>query len=276
MPSDSNGVYSLPSGYLAVTGQTIEASQHNPPLEDLATAMSARLPKNGAAPMTGPLKLVDGSSSAPAIAFATAPGVGLYKSGSGMAAVGLISAVPVGGMISFAGLTIPTGWLQCYGQSLLRSSYPALFNVIGTIYGAVDGTHFSLPDSRSVVEIAPDDMGGVGRGLIATAGLGSVSGAVSVTINQGNLPNYTLPNTLGISDTRTWGFDYTQRVLNQDSSPVNANQSDVSSGGNTKNIATTGGSISITGSVTLGGSGTPLSVVQPSIVLYKIIFTGVA
>ena len=35
MPS-SNGVYSLPSGYLATTGTTIQVSQHNPIFEDVA------------------------------------------------------------------------------------------------------------------------------------------------------------------------------------------------------------------------------------------------
>ena len=44
--------------------------------------------------------------------------------------------------------TAPTGWLLCQGQSLLRSAYPRLFAAIGTTYGAVDSTHFSLPDGR--------------------------------------------------------------------------------------------------------------------------------
>lgn len=51
MPRDSGGNYSLPSSYLAVTGQTILASQHNPPLEDIATALTGSLPRNGSAGM---------------------------------------------------------------------------------------------------------------------------------------------------------------------------------------------------------------------------------
>jgi hypothetical protein len=42
MPS-SNGVYSLPAGYLAVTSSTIQVSQHNHPLEDIAAALTLRL-----------------------------------------------------------------------------------------------------------------------------------------------------------------------------------------------------------------------------------------
>jgi microcystin-dependent protein len=34
------------------------------------------------------------------------------------------------------------------GSSLLRASYPDLFGKIGTTYGAVDGTHFTLPNLK--------------------------------------------------------------------------------------------------------------------------------
>lgn len=44
MSRDGSGVYTLPSGYLAVTGQTIEATQHNTPLEDLETDMNTARP----------------------------------------------------------------------------------------------------------------------------------------------------------------------------------------------------------------------------------------
>jgi hypothetical protein len=83
MPSDSNGIYSLPPGYLAVTGETIQASQHNPPLEDLAEAVTNRLPRNGAAPMSGPLKLANGTVGAPALPFASAPNSGWFKTDAG-------------------------------------------------------------------------------------------------------------------------------------------------------------------------------------------------
>ena len=83
MPSDSQGVYSLPDGYLAVTGENILASEHNPPLEDLAAAVTGRLPRSGVAPMTGPLKLPDGSVGAPALTFNSASNTGIYKTTNG-------------------------------------------------------------------------------------------------------------------------------------------------------------------------------------------------
>ena len=53
MPDDSNGNYSLPNGYLAVTGQKVLPSNHNPPLEDIGTALTARYSRDGRAPMLG-------------------------------------------------------------------------------------------------------------------------------------------------------------------------------------------------------------------------------
>lgn len=44
--------------------------------------------------------------------------------------------------------SIPSNWLACDGSSVLRSSYSALFVVIGTTFGSVDATHFTLPDFR--------------------------------------------------------------------------------------------------------------------------------
>lgn len=40
------------------------------------------------------------------------------------------------------------GWVLLQGQSVLRSAYPNLYALWGTTYGAVDGSHFTLPDAR--------------------------------------------------------------------------------------------------------------------------------
>lgn len=55
-PYDSNGNFTVQAGYLAVAGQTIQPSQHNPPLEDIAIGgLSLVLVRDGRAPMTGNL-----------------------------------------------------------------------------------------------------------------------------------------------------------------------------------------------------------------------------
>lgn len=58
MPYDSNGNFTLNAGYLAVAGQVIQPSQHNPPLEDLAAnGLSNVVVRDGRAAMTGDLKM---------------------------------------------------------------------------------------------------------------------------------------------------------------------------------------------------------------------------
>lgn len=68
---------------------------------------------------------------------------------------------PTGTIYDFAGTTAPTGHLMCYGQAIDRTTYAALFGVIGTTYGVGDGsTTFNLPDCRGRVSAGKDNMGG--------------------------------------------------------------------------------------------------------------------
>ena len=75
--------------------------------------------------------------------------------------------MPVGVVLPFAGSsTPPAGWLLCNGASVLRATYPELFAVIGTTYGSVDGTHFTLPDLRD------KHPAGIGTSVAAAGGGG--------------------------------------------------------------------------------------------------------
>lgn len=56
---------------------------------------------------------------------------------------------PAGEVAAFARPTVPPGWLHCDGTSVSRTTYARLFSVIGTYYGAGNGsTTFTLPDLR--------------------------------------------------------------------------------------------------------------------------------
>lgn len=60
-----------------------------------------------------------------------------------------IGIVPAGGIISYGGSAAPNGYLLCDGSAVSRSTYSALFTVIGAAYGAGDGsTTFNIPDMR--------------------------------------------------------------------------------------------------------------------------------
>lgn len=59
-----------------------------------------------------------------------------------------VDMATTGVIVPFAGGILPSGWLVCDGSSLLRADFPNLFAAIGTVWGAVDGTHFNIPDLR--------------------------------------------------------------------------------------------------------------------------------
>ena len=104
---------------------------------------------------------------------------------------------PVGIMWLWPGDSPPMAdFMLAQGQSLLRVDYDALFDIIGTTYGAVDGTHFNLPDLRHRVP--------VGLGTDAEFNLlGETGGAKTHTLTIAEIPahdhqqNYSLNGASG-------------------------------------------------------------------------------
>ena len=61
----------------------------------------------------------------------------------------LYADAPVGAIMPYGGTTAPDGFLLCQGQAVSRTTYAELFAVIGTSFGAGDGsTTFNVPDLR--------------------------------------------------------------------------------------------------------------------------------
>jgi microcystin-dependent protein len=88
------------------------------------------------------------------------------------------------------GSTPDPKWLECDGASLLRADYADLFAVIGTIYGSLDGSHFSLPDLRSRVAIGD----GTGPGL-STYAAGDQGGEETHTLTTPETPSHSHSDT---------------------------------------------------------------------------------
>ena len=104
----------------------------------------------------------------------------------------------IGVVLPFAGVSPPTGWLLCYGQTLDTADYPALFAVIAYTYGGT-GTSFNLPDMRGRVAVGKDNMGGYAANRMTTFTantLGQSGGVDKVTLTaaESGLPahNHTL------------------------------------------------------------------------------------
>jgi microcystin-dependent protein len=152
----------------------------------------------------------------------------------------------VGSVKDFAGSTIPAGYLECNGQAISRTTYAALFAVIGTTYGVGDGgTTFNLPDTQGRVII--DD--GSGAGLTART-LGQSGGSETHTLSTSQLAAH--------------------------QHNVTGTQSQ-SGGTNLPLMSTTGASASVTATNAAGstGGGGSHNNIQPYLVLKKMIYAGV-
>ena len=89
---------------------------------------------------------------------------------------------PAGIIIPFAGTVAPQGCLFCDGSAVSRTTYAALFAVIGTTYGEGDGsTTFNIPDLSGRVVI----------GVSNSHALGTTGGSENVTLTSDQLPAHT-------------------------------------------------------------------------------------
>ena len=135
--------------------------------------------------------------------------------------------IPLGCMIDYVGSAAPnSSFALPYGQALSRTTYATLFSLVGTTYGAGDGTAtFNIPDCRGRVVAGADAMGGAAASRLTTGFFGSTATAGAVgggesqiltasqipTINfsgsaSGNLSGATTGNVdQGITGTSTGG-----------------------------------------------------------------------
>ena len=71
----------------------------------------------------------------------------LKTNGSGTLSFTTVQGVPSGAVFCLAVSAVPADYLECNGQSVSRTTYAALFAVIGTTYGG-SGSNFNVPDLR--------------------------------------------------------------------------------------------------------------------------------
>ncbi len=107
--------------------------------------------------------------------------------------------IPLGGMLEFTGTTAPNGaFVLPFGQAISRTTYAAYFALVGTTYGAGDGsTTFNVVDKRGRVSAGKDDMGGSAASRLtasyfgtSAAVLGAVGGAESHTLTSSEMPSH--------------------------------------------------------------------------------------
>jgi len=98
---------------------------------------------------------------------------------------GLIG-VDTGSILPWPTSSAPSGYLNCNGAAVSRSTYSALFGVIGTTYGSGDGSStFNVPNLNANFPIGKSN----------TKNIGSTGGANNANISGVNAANTTISNT---------------------------------------------------------------------------------
>jgi microcystin-dependent protein len=202
------------SGTLATAGSatayTVASNQGFDSLAHLAGAMIAFVPHatcgatvtlnvDGLGPK--PLRSSPGVELASGLLIQGTPYVATYNSVDGVFYLrgfyALPYAVPIGGLLPYVGASAPnSSFALPFGQAISRTTYAALFALVGTTFGGGDGsTTFNIPDLRGRAVFGLDNMGGSAAGRVSAGGLnfdgtilGAAGGAQNHTLTQAELP----------------------------------------------------------------------------------------
>jgi len=169
-----------------------------------------------------------------------------------------IEGIPTATIVPWSDSSIPSGFLECNGAAVSRSTYSALFAIVGTTYGAGDGaTTFNVPDLQDNVAVGKSGT----KALASTGGANTVASTGNV---GGSTANATLSTAQLASHSHTGGGGGGQAVsVAPEASALSSNPSTGNTGsgtGHQHNMSAT-----FTGDAT--------SVVQPYLTIIYIIKT---
>ena len=108
-----------------------------------------------------------------------------------------VEGVNTGIVLPWSDSSIPSGFLECDGSAVSRSTFATLFGVIGTTWGAGDGsTTFNVPDftDRCCVHNSPTKTFATTGGANTVASTGNVGGSSgNTTISTPTLASHNHP-----------------------------------------------------------------------------------
>ena len=178
-----------------------------------------------------------------------------------------IEGIPTATIVPWSSASVPSGFLECAGAAVSRTTYSALFAIVGTTYGVGDGSStFNLPDLQDNIPM----------GKSGTKALASTGGANTVTVTPaGNVGGSTANATLSTAQlaSHSHGIDSKQSPPNNEGGArlaKNRYGTDVTVNSNN---AGSGSGHSHNMSATFSGTAVNPSVLQPYLTLIYIIKT---
>jgi len=94
-----------------------------------------------------------------------------------------IEGIPTATIVPWSSASVPTGFLECNGQAVSRSTYSALFAIVASTYGGGDGSStFNVPNLADNVAVGKSN----NKALASTGGANTVSSSGNVAGSTAN------------------------------------------------------------------------------------------
>ena len=140
-----------------------------------------------------------------------------------------IEGIPTATIIPWSDSSAPSGFLECNGAAVSRTTYAALFAIISTTYGVGDGsTTFNLPDLQDnccVGKSGTKNLASTG-GTNTVTSTGNVGGSTAnATLSTGQLASHSHNDGAPQAGPKAWRFGGGMQRL------VPANTGNAGSGG---------------------------------------------
>ena len=108
-----------------------------------------------------------------------------------------IEGIPTATIVPWSSASVPSGFLECDGSAVSRTTYATLFGIVGTTYGVGDGsTTFNVPDLADNVPVGKSN----NKALASTGGANTVTSTGNVggstanaTLSTAQLASHTHP-----------------------------------------------------------------------------------
>ena len=114
-----------------------------------------------------------------------------------------IEGIPTATIVPWSSSSVPTGFLECNGQAVSRSTYSALFAIVASTYGGGDGSStFNVPNLSDKVAVGKSNNKALASAagaetVTSTGNVGGSTANASLSTDQLASHTHTLPGQSG-------------------------------------------------------------------------------